>query len=122
VPKAPPVHKPFGKRRVATSQRKDDAGARLTRKVHNSARWRYQVQPMQLRHHPLCCMCQAEGRVEAAKHVDHIRPLRDGGAAFDPSNLRSLCHAHHSSVTRQWQNQRGDQESSAAPAPAYVIA
>lgn len=122
MPKAPPVHKPFGKRRVATSQRKDDAGARLTRKVHNSARWRYQVQPMQLRHHPLCSMCEAEGRIEVAVHVDHIRPLRDGGAPFDQANLRSLCKSHHSAVTRRWQNQRGAGPAPDPPTPAYVIA
>jgi 5-methylcytosine-specific restriction protein A len=91
--------------------------------VHNSARWRYKVQPAYLRQHPLCAMCEAEAppRLRPAVHVDHIVPLRDGGAPFDWSNLRSLCHSHHSAVTRQWQNQRTGSDPE-PPAPSYTIA
>lgn len=67
-------------------------------------------------------MCEAEGRIEIAVHVDHIRPLRDGGAPFDEMNLRSLCKPHHSAVTRRWQNERGDTPSPETPTPACVIA
>lgn len=123
MPTAPPIHRPFGKRKMIARARRDDAGARLTRKVHNSARWRYQVQPMHLRRSPLCVLCEAEGRVEAAVHVDHIVPIRDGGAPFDPANLRSLCLRHHSAETRRWQNGRQD---SGQPTPAsessYAVA
>ena len=27
--------------------------------------------------------------------TDHIKPIIDGGAKFDLSNLQSLCHRHH---------------------------
>lgn len=122
MPTAPPFHRPFA-REVKPAPRKDDAGAKLTRKVHNSARWRYKVQPAQLRANPLCCMCEAEGRVEAACHVDHIVPIRDGGAPFDAANLRSLCVSHHSAVTREWQNNRGAESPSTSPPSAtYVVA
>jgi len=35
-----------------------------------------------LREHPLCLMCQAQGRVEAATVVDHITPHRGDQSLF----------------------------------------
>jgi 5-methylcytosine-specific restriction protein A len=43
-----------------------------------------------------CVKCGAKGRIE----VDHIQPLRAGGAAFDLSNLQCLCPACHARKTR----------------------
>lgn len=43
-----------------------------------------------------CVKCGAKGRIE----VDHIKPLRDGGAPFELGNLQSLCPACHSRKTR----------------------
>jgi 5-methylcytosine-specific restriction protein A len=34
-----------------------------------------------------------------ATHVDHIRPIADGGAGLDPTNLQSLCASCHSRKT-----------------------
>lgn len=48
--------------------------------------------------HPLCCMCEAEGRVTAAAVPDHVVPLWQGGAD-DESNLQSLCAPHHDAKT-----------------------
>jgi len=122
MPKAPPIHRPYGKAKPAPRSRQDDPGARITRAVHESRRWREKVRPMQLRRFPLCCLCQDEGRVTVAAHVDHIKPIRDGGAAFDPANLRSLCHSHHSSVTRKWQNERTGEPPTSLPERTYTIA
>jgi 5-methylcytosine-specific restriction endonuclease McrA len=123
MPKSPPIHRPLaGLPGRKPTPRQDDHGARITRKVHESRRWREKVRPMQLRHFPLCCMCQAEGRITAALHVDHVQPIRDGGAPFDPANLRSLCASHHSTVTRTWMNQRKDEPPSAPAEPTYTIA
>ena len=44
--------------------------------------------------HPLCCMCESEGRTEVATDLDHVVPLCNGGAD-DESNYQSLCSAHH---------------------------
>lgn len=50
-----------------------------------------------LKANPLCVMCQAEGRVEAATVVDHIEPHRGNEALFwDRTNWQSLCATHHS--------------------------
>lgn len=51
-----------------------------------------------LRQHPLCCMCEAEGRVSVADEVDHITPLWAGGSD-DESNFQSLCKPHHAAKT-----------------------
>lgn len=47
---------------------------------------------------PLCCMCQAAGRVSAAQEVDHITPLWAGGAD-DETNYQSLCKPCHAAKT-----------------------
>lgn len=50
-----------------------------------------------LREHPLCVMCQAAGRVEAATVVDHITPHRGDQSLFwRRSNWQPLCATHHS--------------------------
>lgn len=43
-----------------------------------------------------CVQCSAKGRLE----VDHITPIRDGGAPYDLANLQSLCPKCHSRKTR----------------------
>lgn len=42
-----------------------------------------------LQEHPLCVMCEAEGRVAVAEEVDHIVPLFKGGAD-EIENLEGL--------------------------------
>lgn len=50
-----------------------------------------------LQANPLCVMCQAQGRVEAATVVDHITPHRGDQSLFwRRSNWQSLCVTHHS--------------------------
>ncbi len=43
-----------------------------------------------------CRRCGRPGRLE----VDHIRPLRQGGAAYDLGNLQTLCRGCHIGKTR----------------------
>ena len=45
----------------------------------------------------LCERCQAKGRTEIAKVVDHIIPLALGGLDVD-DNTRNLCHDCHYEV------------------------
>jgi len=46
---------------------------------------------------PLCRHCSAESpdQVTAGTEVDHITPIRVGGARLDHANLQTLCHQHH---------------------------
>ena len=59
-------------------------------------RWR-KASKAYLRRHPLCAMCEKEGRVEAATVVDHVVPHCGNMKLFwDPSNWQGLsrrCHA-----------------------------
>lgn len=48
--------------------------------------------------HPLCEMCQKQGKLSPAEEVHHIKPLSQGGN-HDMSNLMSLCSSCHSTIT-----------------------
>jgi 5-methylcytosine-specific restriction protein A len=58
-----------------------------------------------LRLHPLCVMCEAEGRVKVATVVDHRTPHRGDQVLFwDESQWQSLCATHHSSDKQRSEN------------------
>jgi 5-methylcytosine-specific restriction protein A len=93
MPYAPPVHRPFGKRK-----RSDDRRAGSTARGYDY-RWQ-QARERFLMRHPLCVMCEAQGRVTAASEVDHITPHRGDETLFwDQLNWQPLCKSHHSSKT-----------------------
>lgn len=49
-----------------------------------------------LKEHPLCVLCEAEGRTTPATVVDHIKAAKGDQALFwDPTNHRALCETHH---------------------------
>ena len=56
---------------------------------------------MQLRRHPLCAFCLAQGHVEAATVVDHVEPHRGDRNAFMTGPLQSLCKPCHDSRKQQ---------------------
>jgi 5-methylcytosine-specific restriction enzyme A len=59
------------------------------------AAWR-RARDAQRAREPLCRMCLAEGRVTEASVVDHIISVQERpDLRLEPSNLRSLCKAHH---------------------------
>lgn len=52
-----------------------------------------------LKKHPLCVMCEANGRVEEATVVDHIQPHEGDMTLFwDRKNWQPLCKHCHDSV------------------------
>lgn len=51
-----------------------------------------------LAQHPLCEVCQKEGRLTPVEEVHHIVPLSKGGTNAT-ENLMSLCKSCHSAVT-----------------------
>lgn len=54
--------------------------------------------------HPLCCMCEAEGRLRPATVVDHIVPHKGDEELFwNPSNWQALCKYHHDSVKQRFE-------------------
>ena len=53
-----------------------------------------------LSQHPLCIVCEATGKIEAATVIDHIRPHRGDPVLFwDRQNWQPLCDAHHAEKT-----------------------
>jgi 5-methylcytosine-specific restriction protein A len=53
-----------------------------------------------LAEHPLCVICEREGRLSPASVVDHIKPHRGDMKLFwDPKNHQALCKMHHDRKT-----------------------
>jgi len=61
---------------------------------YNSTTWR-KLSRLHREQYPLCQVCQAAGRVAASQVIDHIVPIKDGGARLNEANLLALCkHCH----------------------------
>lgn len=72
------------------------------KRIIHSKRWNA-LRTAYIAEHPFCEDCMAAGILDQkAEEVHHIRPIGMGrdfagmcALAFDPHNLRSLCHACH---------------------------
>ena len=68
-----------------------------------------------LRSHPLCRMCEAVGRYQAATVVDHITPHRGDQVVFwNSANWQSLCASCHSSAKQREENRGGRSDGECA--------
>ena len=76
------------------AQQRERMARKETVPFYLSPRWR-RLRDWYIGQHPVCEMC---GRAKATE-VDHIRELKDGGAAMSTSNLQALCHRCHMSKT-----------------------
>ncbi|WP_253949443.1 HNH endonuclease [Mangrovicoccus sp. HB161399] len=66
---------------------------------YSTSRWQ-KLRRAKLSAEPLCEICERRDRIEAAQDVDHITPVRQGGAPFPAlDGLMSLCHRCHSEKT-----------------------
>lgn len=76
--------------------------------VTNTARWRLLRRQILKRDGYKCVQCGAAGMLEC----DHIKPVRWGGAEYDPENLQMLCRSCHGSKTQSevWKNGKPDPE------------
>jgi 5-methylcytosine-specific restriction enzyme A len=72
---------------------------------YGTQRWRRRAR-MQLRQHPLCCMCERAGKITPATVADHVEPHRGSAYLFWFGHLQSLCTAHHSGSKAE-QERRG---------------
>lgn len=84
----------------AAYQRGKDTKTPEARAFYDSPRWR-KVRAWYRKRHRLCEECLRNGRPEHATLVDHIVPVRLGGAKFADSNLQSLCDACHQRKRRE---------------------
>jgi len=74
---------------------------------YQSHEWRTLAEQIRVRDSYACLMCGASG-----KQVDHIIAVKDGGAFFDPANLRTLCNHHHARKT--WTDRKARVHSTAS--------
>ena len=65
---------------------------------YHTPAWR-NLRKMFITANPLCADCKKIGVVKAGYIVDHIIPIRLGGAALDERNLQTLCKKHHAIKT-----------------------
>jgi 5-methylcytosine-specific restriction protein A len=47
--------------------------------------------------YPLCKLCSVSDKVTLATVLDHIVPIKKGGAKWDYNNLQGLC-THHNAI------------------------
>ncbi len=88
APKRIPQHRPAHRGFKVAQPPRESAHARGYDRTWQALRL------MILRRSPLCVKCG-----QGASQVDHIVPIRRGGARLDPDNLQPLCHSCHSSKT-----------------------
>ncbi|MFI3167112.1 MAG: HNH endonuclease [Bacillota bacterium] len=66
-----------------------------TQRFYQSKEW-LALRKVKLASQPMCEECLRNGKYVKAKMVDHIKPIRQGGAMLDIVNLQSLCWSCHS--------------------------
>ena len=63
-------------------------------RLHGTERWR-RLAKLQLRMHPLCALCEPQGRITAAQVADHVIPHHNDATLFWQGALQSLCLSCH---------------------------
>jgi 5-methylcytosine-specific restriction enzyme A len=82
--------------------------ARPWRGWYSLAGWRgkHGRRTLQLKTHPICKMCLAQGKVTAATVADHVDPHKGDPDKFWFGELQSLCADHHD-ASKQAEEHRG---------------
>jgi 5-methylcytosine-specific restriction protein A len=88
------LHMPLAHRDYGRARRGFDAEVGF----YQSRQWRL-VRAAFLRRNPLCFACGDLGALVVAVVVDHVTPIKDGGARFDAANLQALCISCHNRKT-----------------------
>lgn len=96
MPLKPPTHKLTPGGAECGQQRRPSAAKR-----GYDRRWK-RARAWYLRRHPLCVICELDGRVVVATAVDHIQPHRgDCDRMWNTSNWQALCKRCHDRKTAQ---------------------
>ena len=67
----------------------------FSKTFYNSKEW-VEVRKKKIQLNPFCEECIKNGTIVKASIIDHIIPIKQGGAKFDLKNLQSLCWSCHS--------------------------
>jgi 5-methylcytosine-specific restriction protein A len=89
-----PIHRPLVHREYGRARRGFDGEIGF----YQSRQWRL-VRAAFLREHPLCGVCSERGGLAPARVVDHVMPVKDGGARYVTTNLQALCVSCHNRKT-----------------------
>lgn len=66
---------------------------------YQGRKWRNMSQQHRI-NNPLCAHCQKQGLTVPATVTDHIKPISQGGDAWDINNFQSLCESCHNKKSR----------------------
>lgn len=73
-------------------------------RLYDTARWKRERAAF-LRAHPLCRMCEAQGRATLATVADHIEPHKGDRELFwDQTNWQGLCKVDHDAAKAEQEN------------------
>lgn len=67
----------------------------LSRTFYKTQQWQ-KIRKIKLQQSPFCEECKKNGTIVVGKIVDHIIPIKQGGAPYDLNNLQTLCWSCHS--------------------------
>lgn len=68
-------------------------------RIYQTKRWRYTRIKVIQRDRGLCQECLKSGRVSEGTHVDHVKPVSQGGDEWSMNNLQLLCKKCHEKKT-----------------------
>lgn len=90
-----------GTRRYNGKRERNDLDRKKRQRIYQNPLWK-RLRDAHLREHPLCEVCELEGRVTLAEDCHHWRSFTDKKnememktLAFDPRNIGSLCKVCH---------------------------
>lgn len=73
---------------------------------YNTKQWK-SLRKAYFQEHPLCEMCEREGKITPTEEIHHIKPISSGSdelarkdLAFDYNNLMALCAECHRKIHR----------------------
>lgn len=96
-----PTIKKNTKGKYNPTRERNDLDRKKRQKIYQNPLWK-RLRDAHLREHPLCEVCELEGRVTLAEHCHHLRSFTEGRneleqktLAFDPRNLISVCPLCH---------------------------
>lgn len=75
--------------------KKEETG---NRSVYNSKKWHRKRERFPAKYGFICAACRFEGTDTKESYIcdlDHIIPMKYGGASYDDRNLNRLCRDHH---------------------------
>lgn len=113
-----PAKKTRWKRHSNSRKRNKTEKEKMRVRLYNNSQWK-KMRLGYLIYHPLCEMCEKEGKTTPATDVHHINsPFDDGltdeeriGRLMNPNNLKALCQYHHGLTHyQQQQNEYGNKD------------